>query len=510
MKPKILFLAPYLGLKELATSISQDYKDVQIDIYQGNYEKGPKLLKELNIDENYNAIITMGGTVQKCKIAAAIPVVEIYTNAFDILRILKLSEGYNGKKIFLAYPNIATSFKQLSELLGYSIKIQCYFDHNDVKNIIEELKKEHYDLIIGDNIVYETSQELGINSILLTSGVESIRSAIEEAIRLCNAIYSYENTTDKPNNYIYNKRIVKNTINKFIRILNGNEMSPSSVHTVFPQKIFSKISELSNTCLSTIITGEDGMCKNDIGYLCCCFGPQKKKNVICVSCDSIPDNFNYDLLDSLITEYLFTGSNTLFLEDIDQLCKEGQKKIINLLKKLTENSNIKIIASSELSVEMSVKSGKILRQLRSILDEVRIELLPFKNYTDEINNMISIYLAKLDVRCASNVIGIKEEAVKLLSQYNWPGNIRQFMRIINQLTLTCQSPYILESEVKSLLKKERNNYKKASLVPIDISGSLKEIETHIIEKVMEEQGMNQVKVAKRLKIAHSTLWRKLK
>ncbi|WP_315067532.1 hypothetical protein [uncultured Clostridium sp.] len=51
-------------------------------------------------------------------------------------------------------------------------------------------------------------------------------------------------------------------------------------------------------------------------------------------------------------------------------------------------------------------------------------------------NMISIYLAKLDVRCASQVVGVNEAGIKLLEDYDWPENIRQFMRVINQLALT--------------------------------------------------------------------------
>jgi len=510
MKMKILFIAPYLGLKELAMSVLDEYEDIQIDVYKGNYEKGPKLLNELKADEKYSAIITRGGTVETCKKVTTTPIIEVYINAFDILRILKLSEGYTGKKIFLAYPSIVKSFKQLSELMGYSMESQCYFEHKDIKSIIEELKKESYELIIGDNMVYETAQELGMDSILLTSGIESVRSAIEEAVRLCNAISKDKDQIVEFNNYIDDKKIEKDNIDKFIRILNAHEISPIFVHTVFPQTILSEISELSNTSLPTIITGEDGLCKSDIGYLCCCYGPQKRKSLICVSCYSIPEDYNYDLLDSIIIEHLWNEGGTLFLEDIDQLCKEGQKKITNILKKLNKNSNVKIIASSELPVEICVSSGKLLRQLRSILDEVRIELMPFKNYTSEINNMISMYLAKLDVRCASHVVGIKEGGIKLLCDYDWPENVRQFMRVINQLTLTCNGSYIIETEVKAALKKERDNHKQAALVPIDLSGSLKEIETRIIKHVMIQEEMNQVKVEKRLEIGHSTLWRKLK
>lgn len=510
MKMRILFIAPYLGLKELARSILDEYEDIQIDVYQGNYEKAPRLLKELKADENYSAIITRGGTVETCKRVTTIPIVEVYINAFDILRILKLSEGYKGEKIFLAYPSIVKSFRQLSEFMGYDLKAQCYFQHKEVRSIIEGLKKEGYELVIGDNIVYQIAHELGMNSILLTSGIEGVKSAIDESVRLCSALSKDKDQIPLSNNYIDDKKIEKDNVDKLVRILDSHEISPSFIHTVFPRTILSQISELSNTSLPTIITGEDGMCKNDVGYLCCCYGSQKRKNAVYVSCYSIPENYNYDLLDSVIMDYLWNDGGTLFLEDIDQLYREGQKKIIDILKKLNKDNNIKIIASSELPLEIGVSSGRILRQLRSILDEVRIELMPFKNYTSEINNMISMYLAKLDVRCASQVIGMKEGGIKLLSDYDWPGNVRQFMRVINQLTLTCNGSYIIESQVKTAIKKERDNYKYTSLVPIDISGSLKEIETRIIKHVMEEESMNQVKVAKRLEIGRSTLWRKLK
>jgi len=510
MTMRILFIAPYLGLKELVVSLLGEYENIQIDVYQGNYEKGPKLLKKLNAVEKYNAIITRGGTVATCKKVTTIPIIEVYITAFDILRILKLSQGYKGKKLFLAYPSIVKSFKQLSELMGYSIEVQCYFDHKEVTSIIEKLKEEDYELVIGDNIVYETAQNLGMNSILLTSGIEGVRSAIDAGVRLCNAISKYKHEIVEFDDYIEDEKIEKNNVDKFIRILDADEISPSFVHTVFPQTILFQISELSNTSLPTIITGEDGMCKSDVGYLCCCYSPQKRKSLICVSCYSIPGDYNYDLLNNIITEHLWNEGGTLFLEDIDQLSRDGQKKLTAILKKLNKNSNIKIIASSELPVEIAVSSGRLLRPLRSILDEVKIQLMPFKNYTSEINNMISLYLAKLDVRCASQVVGIKEGGIQLLSDYDWPENVRQFMRVLNQLTLTCNGSYIDQTEVKAAIKKERDNHKNAALVPIDLSGSLKEIETCIIKHIMLQEGMNQVKVEKRLGISHSTLWRKLK
>lgn len=64
-----------------------------------------------------------------------VPIIEVYINAYDIIRILRLAEGYRWKKIFLAYPSIVNSFKQLSEFMGYELESKSYFQHKEVKEI---------------------------------------------------------------------------------------------------------------------------------------------------------------------------------------------------------------------------------------------------------------------------------------------------------------------------------------------------------------------------------------
>lgn len=508
---KILFMAPYKGMKELAESISSEYeKEVKIDIYEGNYEKGPKIIKELiKSKRDYSVVITRGGTVKACSKVIDIPIIDININAFDIIRSLKLCEGYTGKKIFLAYPSLVHSFETLSNLLGYDINSKSYDKYEDVKDIIENLKNEDYDLVIGDNIVYKTAQEYGLNSILFTSGAESIRSAIEEGVRLTKALNQGKKVLEVEEECTYEMREKLNVYDS-IKIYEENEISPSLVQTVFPNNILVKIQEFSNTSIPTIITGPDGMCKNDAGYLCCAYGSKKRKKLLCVSCYTIGEDYNYEYLNNIIKEQLWNNGGTVFFEDIDTLPKEGQKELIKILKIILKNTDIKVIASSETSIEIAVENKIILKHIRSIIDEVRIELEPLKKYSDEINNMVSIYLGKLGARCGSSIVGINNPGIKMLKNYDWPGNLKQFMRVINQLVLECDGPYISANSIKDILRKEQVNWKHKKLVPIDLSGSLKEIETNIINHIMIEEGMNQKKVEKRLGISHSTLWRKLK
>jgi transcriptional regulator, propionate catabolism operon regulatory protein len=510
MKKRILLLAPYEGLKELALSVVEEYEDTFIQVYKGNYENGPHLLLELNGSQHYDAVITRGGTAEACRRVTTLPVIEIYINAFDIIRIMKLSEGYKGKKALLAYPSLVKSFTELGDLLGYSVPAYRYQVHKEVKGMVEQLKRDGYELLIGDPVVYHAAQELGMKSILLTSGTEGVRSAIEEAIRLCSALARTKDSGSVLLPDMDHPRAGSTYSDEAVSIVQGNELSPSLVYTVFPQEIMNQLMDWSHTPLPTVITGAEGMCKNDAGYLVCCYGASSRRRLIRVSCSSIPADYPYDELGQLVLEQLQDQGATLFLEDIEQLEQEGQQKLLQLVKGLSKDSRLKIITSCGLPVETAVSSGKMLRQLRTYLDEVRIELQPFKAYNQEIPNLLSIYLAKLDVRCATRVVGMRESGIGLLTEYEWPGNLRQFQRVINELVLSCKGSYIAESQVRHALRKETEVYNQMVLVPMDLSGSMKDIEARIIRQVLEEEGMNQARVEKRLGISHSSLWRKLK
>ncbi|MDF2937336.1 MAG: Fis family transcriptional regulator [Paenibacillaceae bacterium] len=508
---RILILAPYAGLKELAAAVAAEYPAAHLEVHVGNYLNGPELLLRLTAVEHFDAVITRGGTVDACRRVSSIPVIEMAVNAFDMIRVIQLSEGYTGQKALLAYPNIVSSFAQLSELLGYAVPAGSYREHQEVPALVRELRSRGCELVIGDQIVYQTAQELGMSSILLTTGAEAIRSAIEEALRLADAL---SNQIAAPP--IHSPHIAASANSEpfaedeTILITEKNTLSPGAVHTVFPPEVMLQLTEWSDTPLPTIITGEDGMCKNDAGFLCCCFGSAKRKKLVRVNCCLIPADYDFGGLDRLLSKLLEKEELTLFLEDIHQLTVEIQRRLLPVLKRITKDSRVKLLSSSELPVEAAVNTGRLLRQLRPYLDEVRIELKPLAAYAPDIPNMVSMYLAALDVRCGTRAVGIREKGIRLLSEYRWPGNLRQFMRVLNELALGSSGAYIPENHVRHALEQEQNHYAHASLVPMDLTGSLKDIEARIIRHVMEEEGMNQAKVEKRLDISHSTLWRRLK
>ncbi|MBS6643707.1 MAG: PrpR N-terminal domain-containing protein [Clostridiaceae bacterium] len=513
----LLLITPYPGLKEVALSVMEEYGYTDIDIYVGNYQKAPELIRSLNADETYEAVITRGGTVKVCRAVTRLPVIEIRITAFDILRILKLAEGYSGKKAFLASENLTEEFSRFGSLMETDVDAFGYKEHGQVENQVSGLKQDGYELVIGDHIVYNCAQELGMNSMLLTSGPEGVRDAVEEAARLCLHLRnarSCENTEGgkrDPGRSISPVREMPKSwqeINNLLIVSRIDSMSAGDVHTVFPKSQLEMIKDYSQTPFPTIISGRDGTCKNDAGYLCCCFGRKKRGVFIRLDCCAVLEDQDFGLLDEALDTLFGTEGGILFLEDIDRMKPEVQKKMVRILRKLEKNKELKLIASCELPVDECVANKMLLNSLQAVLDEVRIELKPLKALTGEIKNMVSVYLGKLDMACGNYSAGIDRNGLEQLEHYGWPGNTRQFMRVLNHLVLGKKGLFIKASDVKRVLLEE-GEHADCHMVPMNLNGSLSEIEERIIRQVMEEEGMNQSRVEKRLQIGHSTLWRKL-
>lgn len=531
----LLLIAPYTGLKEVALSVIEENGYSDIDVYVGNYQKAPEILRRVNADSRYGAVITRGGTAAVCRAITRLPVIEIRITAFDMLRVLKLTEGYQGKKAFLASENLAEEFERMGRLLESDVTTFCYHEHAQVEGMILKLKEEGYELVVGDHIVYSCASGHGLNSLLLTSGPEGVRDAVEETLRLC----SYLREAGLQEGYKEGKEPVSLSVPadsvpaasvpiasvpetegkgrlpkawqeslQYLIIKDMEEMSFDDVHTVFPKSQADMIKDYSQTPFPTTICGLDGTCKDDAGYLCCCYSRRKKGTFVRMDTNSVPDSQDFKALGDLLEDLFQKEGGILFLEDIDTMSHIGQKGLVRVLRRLERNKEIKLMASCEPAIDACEAGKTVIRPLLSILDEVRIDLKPLHCFSREITNMVSICLGKMDMSGGNYTAGMEQAGLRLLEEYEWPGNLRQFMRVMNHLALSRNGIFIREKDVRRVLKEEAA-WEGTQVMPIDLSGSLEEIEKRVIGQVMALEGMNQSRVEKRLGIGHSTLWRKL-
>ncbi len=182
-KIKILVVAPYQGMAESITSIAKTKKDIEITVQTGDLITGQKIAREL-AHNNYDVIISRGGTAEMIRQAVETPVVEASISVYDVLRSIKLAENYSGRFAIAGFSSITNCAQVLCDLLHYDIEIITFQSTEDVESALRRLQKSGFSLVLCDVIGSTTARKLGMHSILIPSGTESIQSALDEAVKL--------------------------------------------------------------------------------------------------------------------------------------------------------------------------------------------------------------------------------------------------------------------------------------------------------------------------------------
>jgi Response regulator containing CheY-like receiver, AAA-type ATPase, and DNA-binding domains len=182
-KIKVLGIAPYEAMKTAMERLGKNRTDLQLDAYVGDLYYGTELVNR-HLGENYDAIISRGGTAQLIEQVTEIPVVEITLSVYDILRAIKLAENYQERYAILGFSNITSSAHLLCDLLQYKLDIFTVHSADEVRPLLTKLKLEGYHMVICDMISYTEAKLLELNAILITSGAESIEDAFNQAVKI--------------------------------------------------------------------------------------------------------------------------------------------------------------------------------------------------------------------------------------------------------------------------------------------------------------------------------------
>ena len=180
---QILAIAPYEGLAEALALAAESRNDFKLTVKTGNLQAGLEIAKA-SFYKNFDIVLSRGGTARLLRQELDIPVVEIPLSVYDMLRAIKLAENYNDKFAIVGYDNITHCAHTLCDLLQYQIDVFTINDDSDVSETLTELKEQNYHMVLCDMISSISARQIGMNSILITSGPESIKDAFDDAIRL--------------------------------------------------------------------------------------------------------------------------------------------------------------------------------------------------------------------------------------------------------------------------------------------------------------------------------------
>lgn len=183
---RVLGIAPYEGMKALMASLGEEYPQMDLTLFVGDREQGLEIAKS-NFHGNYDAVISRGGTASMLRKDLSLPVIEIDLSMYDILCALKLTDGLDGKVAIISAANIADSAQMLCKLMNYDMDVYTYVSPDTVEPTLRRLQAEHYQAVLCDMVANTTAKRLGLNSFLITSSIESIRKAFDQAVLLCRS-----------------------------------------------------------------------------------------------------------------------------------------------------------------------------------------------------------------------------------------------------------------------------------------------------------------------------------
>lgn len=188
-KTSILAIVPYEGLKDQMTALANERKDIDLTVYVGDMEEGFAISQSLHVS-SFDAVLSRGATAESIRRAVTVPVIDITPSVLDVLRCIRLAQSFNGSFAIMSHRSITNNIEKVFELLERPLKVFTIpdtVDSNDIAKQVLEIKQQGISLLIGGVRTASIARQLGMESILIPSGQESILLAFDMAVRMHQA-----------------------------------------------------------------------------------------------------------------------------------------------------------------------------------------------------------------------------------------------------------------------------------------------------------------------------------
>jgi two-component system response regulator HydG len=277
------------------------------------------------------------------------------------------------------------------------------------------------------------------------------------------------------------------------------------------KKVFNVISKLAKVNTPVLIRGESGTGKELVAKAIHFNGPRKDARFVTLNCGAIPEN----LIESELFGHekgAFTGANerkigkfqyaeggTIFLDEIGDVSPTMQVKLLRVLqeRKFTPvGSNreievdVRIIAASHKPFEQMIKDGTFREDLFYRLNVLPVYLPPLRERKSDIPHLLNYYITYFNKVHGLNIKGCTPDSEKILTNYSWPGNIRELRNVIEHSFIIESTDYLQASSLPGNVLKTSNNGIKEPPKVEDESNSVidvEEIQNSVIEDDIHDE-----------------------
>jgi DNA-binding NtrC family response regulator len=198
---------------------------------------------------------------------------------------------------------------------------------------------------------------------------------------------------------------------------------------------------------------------------------------------------------------------TLYIKNVDKLSESMGTRLIRHLESAGVCERNRVIFSCV--TRRDVDAHSFCTSLKNSLSCLVIKLFPLRQRPEDLSSLCSLYLNEINAKTGKGVIGLTPEAMALIREYPWEQNLTQLQRVLTQLVILSDSPYISAGDISDILSMEREGHE-TPRHGLNLNQPLEGINRDIAHAVLQEEGMSRSKTARRLQISRSTLWRMLK
>jgi len=208
-------------------------------------------------------------------------------------------------------------------------------------------------------------------------------------------------------------------------------------------------------------------------------------------------------------------SGTLLLDEISEMSVSLQAKLLRVLQEQqfervgsghTIETDVRIIATSNRNLGSEVRKGKFREDLYYRLNVIPIELPDLSQRREDIPLLAIHFMEKYAKLNDKNITSISESSMKILSEYNWHGNVRELENFIERAIVVSRTGTLNEADFPSqLFAVEENEIGEG----IQAKASIHEMEKSLILKTLQANNGNRTRAAKSLGITTRTLRNKL-
>ena len=251
---------------------------------------------------------------------------------------------------------------------------------------------------------------------------------------------------------------------------------------------------------SVLLKGEKGTGKRQFALLVHLQGKNNPEDFFEHNCRVYSEHETerfFDLV-SQLPSFDFLGK-TIFISNVDNLSAVLQEKLLVLLRTTREEQkNLRFIFSTEVNIEDKIEQGVFSNDLYCLMSSVPVNMIPLRQRKDDILPIANYYFAKLSTVSGVGFKGFSEEALEVMKNYFWPGNIAELKNAVERAFIVGEPPYIKTSDMA--LGSEGG-------LPTVETGEDKTLKTAVnafkkayVTKILEENNWNQTKTAKVLGI----------